>query len=956
MTNLVEVSKWEDGVYQLETSDPVVGGPEGIDNVQPRQLANRTRYLKDQQEAHAAAANPHPQYAKTDSPAFSGTPQAPQAAQFDNTTKIASTSFVQRALGNFQGFSGYLSSQSITAAQSGSVLNFWGASASTFTLPACSAMPFGGSFLINNSGSAPLTVMRAGQDTILCGGNSNSIVLNPNDNLLLVAIPPNQWIATGGSAQLKYTSVMSGANFTTAPQFDNSTKLATTAFVQRLGLKASGFEVYTGAAMLPASVCGAVIYTGGSSAFTLTLPAASAVPGGSRIEVYSTCAAAVTFAVQGTDTIPGAGTKIATNSGDTLALQSNGIDHWEMVGGSATLPYSSVMSGANWRTAPQFDNSTKLATTAFVQRAQGNFQVRKFMTGGSLAATDSGSWIEVGGNGPITVTLPAPSTDNLVYSITNVTNNSTAVTISTASANIYNQASAAPAFVLDVGATVVLASDASNWNVIGHYTRSPIAQTAPQFDNSTRLATTAFMKQAGESFSGIQGINATASLNSGHVGAFIWAYGGGTTLTLPPVAGVPGGATITIATPLGVTIKGSGPENINNQFGAVSNTFALNAGEQAQFVSNGGAWYLSSYTTVFGTTAPQFDSSNKLATSAFVQGALGNFRNQIGLSASTTLGAQSWGVAYTLFGASSYNVTLPPLSSGVNGAAIRFSNIGSTAYTLVGAGTDMIFNGTTANTLVLNPGDTVTLVSSGVWVMFDGSMSLLTSGVMAGAGWKTQPQFDNSTKLATTQFVQRALGNFSGVVNLSPVRALTVADLGKQVNYFGTADGTVSLPPVASIPAGQGFWITNTGTALLTVAPNGSDTFAGTSGASSLPVGINDNIYIVSSGSGSTWLVYGGSAQLKYTGSFNASLGGNGYQKLPSGLIIQWGGVSVPAGATYTYNFPLAYSVACYSIVGTRGAPGSNASFNFSPISGAQFQTQNYGTGTEIASWISIGR
>ncbi|WP_414451511.1 phage tail protein [Burkholderia sp. 22PA0099] len=46
MANLKEESKWEDGVYQFETSDPVEGGPEGIDNVPTRQLANRTRHLK----------------------------------------------------------------------------------------------------------------------------------------------------------------------------------------------------------------------------------------------------------------------------------------------------------------------------------------------------------------------------------------------------------------------------------------------------------------------------------------------------------------------------------------------------------------------------------------------------------------------------------------------------------------------------------------------------------------------------------------------------------------------------------------------------------------------------------------------------------------------------------------------------------------------------------------------
>jgi hypothetical protein len=62
MANLEETAKWEEGVYQWETDDPVVGGPDGIDNVPTRQLANRTGYLKTQIEAHAAATDPHPQY------------------------------------------------------------------------------------------------------------------------------------------------------------------------------------------------------------------------------------------------------------------------------------------------------------------------------------------------------------------------------------------------------------------------------------------------------------------------------------------------------------------------------------------------------------------------------------------------------------------------------------------------------------------------------------------------------------------------------------------------------------------------------------------------------------------------------------------------------------------------------------------------------------------------------
>lgn len=48
MANLVETSRWESGIYQFETSDPVMGGPNGIDNRPTRELANRTLWLKNE--------------------------------------------------------------------------------------------------------------------------------------------------------------------------------------------------------------------------------------------------------------------------------------------------------------------------------------------------------------------------------------------------------------------------------------------------------------------------------------------------------------------------------------------------------------------------------------------------------------------------------------------------------------------------------------------------------------------------------------------------------------------------------------------------------------------------------------------------------------------------------------------------------------------------------------------
>ncbi len=51
MANLVESATWETGIYQLETTDPVVGGPDGVSNLQAKQLANRTAWLKQQVDA-----------------------------------------------------------------------------------------------------------------------------------------------------------------------------------------------------------------------------------------------------------------------------------------------------------------------------------------------------------------------------------------------------------------------------------------------------------------------------------------------------------------------------------------------------------------------------------------------------------------------------------------------------------------------------------------------------------------------------------------------------------------------------------------------------------------------------------------------------------------------------------------------------------------------------------------
>lgn len=50
MADIKEEPVWHDGIYQIERNDPVSGGADGVTNKPLKQLANRTRFLKNQND------------------------------------------------------------------------------------------------------------------------------------------------------------------------------------------------------------------------------------------------------------------------------------------------------------------------------------------------------------------------------------------------------------------------------------------------------------------------------------------------------------------------------------------------------------------------------------------------------------------------------------------------------------------------------------------------------------------------------------------------------------------------------------------------------------------------------------------------------------------------------------------------------------------------------------------
>ncbi|WP_208454916.1 gp53-like domain-containing protein [Burkholderia multivorans] len=272
MTNLIEIERWEDGIYQLETSDPVVGGPDGIDNLQAKQLANRTRYLKKAIEtgqsnldAHVASDDPHPQYAThadlaeklaalvaqspetldtlselakalgndpnfattianqlalkaaLDSPVFTGTPKGPTPPQFDNSTKLATMAAVQRALGSASSMKTVGAPVTMDATYAGADVVLYGNTGPfTQVLPAVSTYPSGVGMRFYNASGYPVTIQAAGSDRFSAmGGSVASIVVGAGDSLAISGYLPGNWEVMGGSAALQWSSLFGsllGAN------------------------------------------------------------------------------------------------------------------------------------------------------------------------------------------------------------------------------------------------------------------------------------------------------------------------------------------------------------------------------------------------------------------------------------------------------------------------------------------------------------------------------------------------------------------------------------------------------------------------------------------------------------------------------------------------------------------------------------------------------------------------
>lgn len=362
-----------------------------------------------------------------------------------------------------------------------------------------------------------------------------------------------------------------------------------------------------------------------------------------------------------------------------------------------------------------------------------------------------------------------------------------------------------------------------------------------------------------------------------------------------------------------------------------------------------------------GNTPGQFDSSKLLANTEFVKRMGVEYSSFTTNGVNTALTAAHVGGMHNFSGAALLVATLPPTAGVAQGATISLVCSSGVGLSIQPASGDALYTSIgSVGSIVLGVADTAEFVRIDTqWRLLGGTAALKYCAVMQGANWLTQPQFDSGKSFATTEFVQRALGNLAGVADIGTGTFANAGHVGKNLNIGA---GNSFLPSTAGIADGSVLHYKNTGIGSHTLSRTGADVIScDGSPLTSIVVGTGEDLQLVKVGA--NW-IGSGTAALKHSAAFMASLP-SGYQKLPSGLILQWGSTGVTTtsvGATFPVAFPNRCAWICSQDNG--GAP-SVSIWTFT-VAGSGFTAHNIGalnkgSAAVIASvasacaWFAVG-
>lgn len=208
----------------------------------------------------------------------------------------------------------------------------------------------------------------------------------------------------------------------------------------------------------------------------------------------------------------------------------------------------------------------------------------------------------------------------------------------------------------------------------------------------------------------------------------------------------------------------------------------------------------------------------------------------------------------------------------------------------------------------------------------ESSNNQLLGALRSPALFMTAPQFDGGRSAATSEFVQRALGSYASARGISTAAQLTQADVGCSIGLGGNAAYTVTLPDAAAVPSGATISLHCRNSAPVTVASK--------TGAQISPQGAYLASIVLNNGESANfvresgvWVVYG-TAALKHSASYAVQFGTSGYQKFPSGLILQWVTGGSDANGNMTVSLPIRFPNAVLGGVANEGNPAGWSASN----------------------------
>lgn len=325
-------------------------------------------------------------------------------------------------------------------------------------------------------------------------------------------------------------------------------------------------------------------------------------------------------------------------------------------------------------------------------------------------------------------------------------------------------------------------------------------------------------------------------------------------------------------------------------------------------------------------TPPQFDNTKALATSEFVKRMGLEYGDYTNYAATATLTAADIGKVAAFAGAGAMTATLPTGPLIPRGAVVKIL-CGMGTVTVTAAAGDSVDAVNYVGNINMAQGDTAEFIRIGsLWRLIGGSVSLKYSALMSGSNWVTQPQFDNTKSIATTEFVQREKGSFASSAGVAGGNvALTAAHVGTRIEM--SANGTLTLPKSSTLPKGSSILITTSSAVdAAKLALLAGDTLAinNVSVPSPYTMSMGSDILLVSDGE--KWRAHASLECLRSSPMFAAIFGANGHQALPSGWTFKLGHASTDtATGTVPVTFPVAFPNACMYVgamyAGASAAP-----------------------------------